>query len=494
MNMALTVDTAELDALAERVRDAALADGHDSKAANNFADGTLRQVAIDTTYTRQSFLSADTQTCMLEDARRRWQYAKSREGRPWTPKDHDSLLSKLTQGALASDNSNESQTTGLQPVVGCGEHYLPCSIPTEDLEYIDDFSKLKEETHHRGFVLTVRRVGDVVVGKGSTLIGVKDSKGAVEQLQLCHRDGQELKHDRIRPGGVINLREPYLTFSHTEKDVAELRVDHPDDLEIVLNGFESKWPGQWYGRREGEKRTAAQWKDQGNTELKQGALFNTWGCYSQGLHFCQDQSELQSDLRRNRSYVNLKLGRYGDAILDTCDAFWYQRKSMAREDEVRIETNRAKTLFRSGCAYYHYRDFERAARSFKLQLTMEPGDDDGGREMAKAFDRLREENGRLDFTALRKACTSSSSRMDVGNFLRNVEVWDDDRDGRRTVLAGKDFKAGELVMYEKALCAAWAREKGAHIAITYDAESDSMSFGCTWLWEKVVGHCAQTHQ
>ncbi len=96
-----------------------------------------------------------------------------------------------------------------------GRPYPPCTVPLQDLQPMK-ISDLRMDTHHRGRVLTVRRLTPVVKLILCSWIVVQDAKDAItgemERLEVSlhkSRHGQDV----LESGYWFQIKEPFFTLS-----------------------------------------------------------------------------------------------------------------------------------------------------------------------------------------------------------------------------------------------------------------------------------------
>lgn len=134
-------------------------------------------------------------------------------------------------------------------------------------------SSLKEEEHHRGSVLVVRRIGPVAQTWARLLAALEDEKGNAIVLTFYHQKHNVSAEEFMPEGAVLAIKEPYLHLdcvhvSSTDNEAANVRyvvrVDHPSDL-IFLPFSDPLVPSKF--SPETILSTGAAWKDAGNSSF-----------------------------------------------------------------------------------------------------------------------------------------------------------------------------------------------------------------------------------
>lgn len=267
--------------------------------------------------------------------------------------------------------------------------------------------------------------------------------------------GREL----LELGEMFAVKEPLLTISETGE--IAIRVTHPSDLVVT------SWADEEIKSR--SQVTAAQCKDRGNAALKAKDLCTAHVRYSTGLKLAvggKDEA-IRHDLHRNRSHVNLFLGRYDHARIDSIAALTGLRDSRSKNLD-------AKAYFRAACAAYSLGDFEESQVLHEKQQRLAPQDQSAVTGIQKCQQRLRERlNGIYDWPKLRGSLSKFCTRVDAASFLGNTFVGESP--GRsRGLFATRDLQPGDLALAEKAFCTVWAHEYDSWSAMTYDVRDDTI--------------------
>ncbi|KAK4493981.1 hypothetical protein PRZ48_015167 [Zasmidium cellare] len=256
------------------------------------------------------------------------------------------------------------------------------------------------------------------------------------------------------------IKEPYFTLSDSAEPT--LRVDHPSDLGI--EPFD-------VGRDKGVE-CAEKYKTKGNIALRQGDLADAYSCYTQGLGIALksvgndgETHGLASDIHRNRSHVNLLLGRFDEALADALSSVTQKTSDKARALD-------AKAYFRAGCAAYRLEDWHKAKKYFSFQQQLAPDDRDAKVHQRKTEIRLREQAGAgYRFEKLKTSLSRSHPRVDAATYTGSTAIAKTTSHGQG-LFATNDIAKGDIVLCEKAFCIVWAHEEAAWTTMTLDARDE----------------------
>jgi tetratricopeptide (TPR) repeat protein len=361
-----------------------------------------------------------------------------------------------------------------------GNPYPPCALPFQELKSMR-ISELKMGTHHRGRVMSLRRVAPVARLKLNSWTVVGDEEGGVERLEVGMH-GQDLL-DRIPEGEVFKVLEPWFTMSEVEQEEATIRVEHPSDLLVVTED------GGDY------EKTAIECKEEGNTALRKKDLRLAHEKYTQGLEIISRGKEgvngekendmMEKDLFRNRAHVNLLLSRFDAAKSDALS-------SITSSQSQKHEELDGKAFLRAGLASYSLGNFREAKKYFEEHARLMGGDWDkeARARIRKIACRIREEEtGIYDFKKLKASLllsnSASGARIDAASFLQNVRIGQSSGRGRG-LFATRDLKPGDVIMVEKAFCVVFGQEENALSAMTFDVRDEMVRVFPAGLCKAVV--------
>ncbi|KAK5113327.1 hypothetical protein LTR85_010944 [Meristemomyces frigidus] len=408
-------------------------------------------------------------------------YAQAHKSKPREPKDARTLLMRHRSGIEFAKKQPHQRLSDANTILGIivGQPYMPSTKSVDELEQIT-IAQLRTETHHKGKVLLVRRMGGLILAR--TTIGsiVVDETGTPEILKLGHGDAS-LGEDGLLPTSVvIAIKEPYYTFNNEK--AGELRVDHPSDI-VHLRVTDSRVPASLLLEAEGritEIRSARELKEAGNAALKKKLYVEALNCYTEGLReSCAGEEDIARDLYRNRSQANLLLERHEAAKTDALAALPDSSDELSKLVD-------AKAYFRAGCAAYHLQDFKDARSLFDKQLQLVGTDKDGKIMLSKVMTRLHEqEHGEYDFSLHGSRLSKAYPRVDAADHLTKSEIKPSPGRGRG-LFATVDIKPGDLILCEKAFCVLFEHEEQHFKAVKYDVRTGNVTQGTGALWKELV--------
>lgn len=396
-------------------------------------------------------------------------------GQPRQPNHRQTLISQGTSASLMSDIDfgmgeapKNRPDTMVVFTVGC--EYPPSTALLRDLKPME-LSELRMETHHRGRVLSLRRVSPVVeIVASSWTIVQGDSGDEVERLEVYLHKSAHGK-DILDSGSEFLVKEPYFTLNNQGEPT--IRIDHPSDLVVSADNKDD--PEVWRkvnGDLNGapSNKTAAMCKDEGNAALKKKAFVRAHASYTEGLKLVASNNvaneSLSTDLSRNRSFVNLLLQRYDEAKTD----------ALASLTHIQDENNKSldsKAYSRAGTAAYSLGDFEEARGFFEEQVRLQPEDKEANINLRRVELRLKEQaTGVYDFNKIVSRLSKARRRVDTSSFEGSIEVRESPGAGRG-LFATRDLDANEIILSEKAFCIVWGLEAEAWTALTCDLRDDA---------------------
>ncbi|EFR04965.1 hypothetical protein MGYG_07968 [Nannizzia gypsea CBS 118893] len=375
----------------------------------------------------------------------------------------DFAAAALDLGTMSKDKSDDTM-----PAYTVGRSYLPCTANLVDLEPIR-ISELRMETHHRGRVLSLRRISPVVKLRLSSWAIVQEAgSDEADRLELSlhnTRNGE----DMLDSASAFLIKEPYYTLNTNDEPV--VRVDHPSDMVITTY---SDNPSSWRNNT-GDKdsasttsKSATQCKEEGNAALGKKEYWRAHACYSEGLKLTanDEDSTLRQDIYRNRSYVNLLLQRFDEAISDAST-------SLTHGTEEEQKTLDAKAYSRAGTAAYSLGDYEAAKSFFEQQEKLQPDDRLVKINLKRIKMRVQEkESGIYDLRKVANSLTKLQGRADVTSYHGFTEIKESPGAGRG-LFATRDIEANEPVMFEKAFCIVWSHDPEAMTCLTIDVRDNA---------------------
>jgi tetratricopeptide (TPR) repeat protein len=396
-------------------------------------------------------------------------------GQPWEPSDPQSLIQAATSTSLMQDLSSMAFGLGTQKkkdesmvayAVGCP--YLPSTAKLEDLKPIK-LQDLLMETHHRGRVLSVRRVSPVAELKASSWAVVQgeslDDVGRLELFLHRSRHGQ----DMLVAGSEFFIKEPYYTLNTQGERV--IKVDHPSDLVISVYADDPEgWRNRENTAARAETKSAAKCKEEGNAALQKQDAARAHQCYTAGLKTLSkdnpDDGTMIQDLHRNRSQANLLLQRYDESISDAL-------ASLVKGETEEQKSLDAKAYYRAGSAAYALGDYDKAKHYFEEQEKLQPGNQNANIYLRRIKLRVKERDSCIyDLNKIASGLSKNTGRPDVANYFGDTTIKKTKGAGRG-LFAAKDIQANEIIMCERAFCVVWSYEPGAFSALTCDVRDDA---------------------
>ncbi|TKA63010.1 hypothetical protein B0A55_10430 [Friedmanniomyces simplex] len=403
----------------------------------------------------------------MHDTDHRVSSVPSRRGQRRTAKDPENVLAGLSQQAAAARED---------PFVAISEPYGPCVAPLESLEVIK-LSELTTETHHRGKILFVERIGIVIQSSIRTLCAIKDDDGEAEAVELYHRDAS-LAED-LPSETFFFIKEPYFTLS--TRGFPVIRVDHPTD---VVNPDSSPKGLSKLASKQQVSRTASEWKDVGNGFFAKQEYFKAGRAYQSALK-AGAEGKLRLDVSRNLARVDLTLGRHEQARVNAINA-------VSDGSDPALVALDVKAYFRAASASYQLRDFPQSEEYSMKLLALASHDEDGLRLLERVRARLREiKDGEHDFQQLVKRLSRQQPRVDIADFTKRTVAGTSKGRGRG-LFAAEDVSLGGVILCEKALCATFEWESENSSTKTYDVRLKKFDGFPAALWMSTVQKLQQT--
>ena len=424
------------------------------------------------------FLTPDEADRVRNNVKGRLQKCQELTGQPRELSNASSSKNQIATASLLADFAQpESVAKKNRPdtmvAFAAGLPYPPCTVSRQKLQPIS-LSDLRLETHHRGHILTVKRVAPVVklLARSWTIVQA-EATGQTERLEVfLHRS--EHGNDVLESSSAFMIREPYFTLN--DQSERTIRVDHPSDLALCPtdypNGADKE--NQDPERTQGETnpplmKAAEQRKIDGNAALKQKDLPRAHSKYTEGVQMVRQddaaKTDIACDLFRNRAHVNLLLNRFDEARADAL-------ASLTGMDDSKHKDLDSKAYFRAGCAAYNLGDFQEAKFLFEQQQKLAPTDKDAKLYLRKIEARLQEQaSGVYDWKKIKAGLSKARPRVDAASFAGHTKVRESSGRGRG-LFATRPIGTGDLVLCEKAFCVVWGHESEAWTALTYDVRDD----------------------
>ncbi|KAF5989743.1 SET MYND domain-containing protein [Fusarium bulbicola] len=377
-----------------------------------------------------------------------------------------SLIQEMSSAAFGLGAPRKARETMV--AYGIGKQYPPSTAKLADLQPMT-IKDLRMETHHRGFSLSLRRVSPVSILQASSWAVVKDqSSSEVERLEVYLHTSQ-FGDNALEIASDLIIKEPYYTLN--SQGDCTIRIDHPSDLIVtaISENTESWRDSEQYSRRP-DLVSPDEYKRKGNDALlkkKNYAKAHFW--YTEGLKLSKrDQGceTVRKDLHRNRAHVNLQLQRFDEAISDALD-------SLTRGENKDLRSLDAKAYNRAGLAAYSQGEFLKARRYFEQQERLQTDDQQPKLHLQRVDARLREEaEGTYNMRKVVNNLSKMGGRPDTASYYGPTEIKHSPGAGRG-LFSTRNIETNEIILCEKAFCAAWSHEAETLTALTCDLREDA---------------------
>ncbi|KAK4495362.1 hypothetical protein PRZ48_013693 [Zasmidium cellare] len=407
-----------------------------------------------------------------------WNYASAAYNKSWQRQN-------LENARQETRRNRKRQSDGLAVVVPFTEPYAPCSKTLDQMEKML-LKHIRFEDHHTGKFLVVQVMAEPLFDFTYASTIVEDENSQPNYLSVHHAQvsiGKEV----LPKGAFLAIKEPYFT-AQKNQTTWNIRVDHPGNI-VRLTHNSPLLPLAWRlpALNINGARTAAYWKEEGNKAIKSGKMAGSSQAahyYTEGLACVRDdESELKSDLLRNRAAANLELGRYDAAKTDALAAI----NELGTKATDRINDLNFKAYRRAALAAYKLRQWSKAKDLLVSCLELKPEGgctdvDDLGR---KADARLREQStGEYSFDSI-TTTLGTQPRVDVADYFERTEVKASPIHGCG-LFATKDIAEGDIIMVEKAAHIMFENDPTFCHFFSYEAAADRVFFNMVPLWHGIV--------
>lgn len=425
----------------------------------------------------------------------------------------EARLREMHANALRSVKDAERTGAFLARVPGldktAAEHI--CTAPLRTLTETA-IARLPREMPAAGMVATLTTVSEPMYS-GSIGLLVKDSAGLVAQFGVynwLHDPVSRLQdaQDAFPTGTVLRVLEPYLKRSNSGPLV--LRLDNPINLQVVRRpGFTFAPPADPSDHDTlvaAAVKHAEGLKARGNEVFAAGRYAVALDMYSSALDV-GDSSLLPSPLRLalhgNRAAAALKLQRYLVALTDSeaalaidpvnekasfrrCDALLglcrvADAVDMAREKLAGCEAAAgAAAIAGSAGAARDSKAAAAAAESLSTWSAM----------AARCAEALAQSQGRIDLRSIPLSPAAQATEKTT-QYIGPVAVRP--AEGRKGwgLFATRDVAAGEVLLFERALCVRFEEPSGVAAALSLDGGRPALSAGTSHTLTSVLTHAAQ---
>ncbi|KAH7401742.1 hypothetical protein DE146DRAFT_735078 [Phaeosphaeria sp. MPI-PUGE-AT-0046c] len=340
-------------------------------------------------------------------------------------REHERNLKLLTSGAVGQRNF-------ILPLP-----YPPAKIPLSSTQhtYIKD---VKISSHDPNCVVVVRAITDPYVYSASITV-VEDENGDVARLTVCNLEDSFFDPVLARES-IMVVRQPCWTI--TPDGSYHIRVDHPSDL-LLLDSSNKIVPSTWRCKEEySVKKTSVGWKEEGDTNFLNKKFREALACYNQSLseRFDVPANIVERvNLHRKQCGVNMVLLRFDDAAKALAQAI----TTHAQSDASLQQSGLIDTAMILDWLHDHCNDDRNGICSALPQPLKDLA-------MRIKFDLgIYQNNGDYKLTTLSSFVGQLSLHVDAANYIIDTEIRQTQQHGRG-LYAKHDFKAGDLVMAEKA--------------------------------------------
>ena len=275
-------------------------------------------------------------------------------------------------------------------------------------------------------------------------------------MAIYNTESSTKEEELLPEDAVFAVKEPY--YQVNGEGGYSLRIDHPSDL-VRLSPRDPRIPQGICADMTENKKSALDWKTEGNTAYTAGQYLPAQYAYSRGLDHCRAaDGPLEYDLLRNRAIVNIFLKRFVQAMEDAKAALI---PIDGQEDEKAIALN-SKAYERAGRAAYELGSYEEAEASIKTMRELAPSNEDALGLLKRIKQRMREQStGDYDFMTMSRSSNKKHNRLDHADYTSDTTIRDAGASGRG-LFATKDIKAGQLILCEKALAVAFESDTAPH--------------------------------
>ncbi|KAG7406096.1 Histone-lysine N-methyltransferase ASHR1 [Fusarium oxysporum f. sp. rapae] len=377
-----------------------------------------------------------------------------------------SLMQEMSSAAFGSGAPRKAQ--GTMAAYGIGRPYPPSTARLADLQPMG-IKDLRMETHHRGCFLSLRRVSPVAILQAISWTVVKgQSSDDVERLEIFLHTSQ-YGDNTLEVASELVIKEPYYTLN--AQGECTIRIDHPSDLIVIAI---SENPESWRDKEHYSGRpdlvSPDEYKKKGNYALLNKKNYTeAYFWYTEGLKLAgsdEGGETLRRDLHRNRAHVNIHLKRFDEAISDALD-------SLTSGESEELKSLDEKAYNRAGLAAYSRGEFLQARRYFEQQRKLRPDDQQPKLRLRRVDARLREEaNGTYNMSKIVSNLSKTGGRPDTASYYGSTEIKNSPGAGRG-LFATRGIEPNEIILCEKAFCAAWSHETETFTALACDLREDA---------------------
>jgi hypothetical protein len=334
---------------------------------------------------------------------------------------------------------------------------LPLPYPPSTIDLLEAnrvyINNLRINSRNANDIIILRTITDPYVHSSSITI-VEDEQGNFARLTLCNVDDSVLD-PVLAKDSIITVKQP--CWSVVADRVYHICVDHPSDL-VFLRPNEELVPTTWRrAENPTSMQTALEWKQKGDSmfleknfrkALEWYVLISSqcgsrlkYRSYENGRLLLIDgfNPVAQIEIYRKRCNVNIVLLRFDAAAEDLAQAMFIHAKS---SHDLQISESVNISAVRSWLHSPSREDaldiishIPRPLKNLATRIKLDIG--------------LCQDNPDYDFNALSSHVSPLNLHIDTASYIRDTEVRQTAGHGRG-LFAKRDYKAGDLVMTEKA--------------------------------------------
>ncbi|KAH7073121.1 hypothetical protein BKA63DRAFT_577199 [Paraphoma chrysanthemicola] len=342
----------------------------------------------------------------------------------------DSLLQEHSRHFKFQTESNFQPRKFILPMP-----YCPSRTPLTTANWTR-IGRLRIASRDPNEAIVLRTVTGPVVHSSSVTI-VEDEHGDVARLTVCNLEDSML--DPILPAGsVLVVKQP--CWAIALNGGYYIRIDQPSDL-VVLDPNDTIIPPHWENdTRKSASRTISEWKKEGDSMFLKKKFRQALTCYERGRCLFNPDTEdaVQIDMLRKCCGVNIVLLRFDQASEDLAQGIaTYCKTDSALQELDLADTATAKR-------WLHNRNVEASVSSTRLPRPL--------RDLANRlrFDiGIYQQNADYELAKLSSAVGPLSLHIDAASYISDTEIKQTPHHGRG-LFARCDFRAGDLIMAEKA--------------------------------------------
>ncbi|KAF2198011.1 SET domain-containing protein [Delitschia confertaspora ATCC 74209] len=269
----------------------------------------------------------------------------------------------------------------------------------------------------------------------NTILIAEDESGDVARLTFCNLE-DSLLDPIFFENDVIAVKQP--CWTQLPDDAFHIRVDHPSDF-VKLEEDDELIPETWRAEKKEEvKKTAEEWKKEGDMAFLKKKFRVAMKCYKNGLLAPSLTISAKTDLHRKKCGVNIVLTRLDDAATDLANAIC---------SLLSTSSSHSPSLNPLQIVTWLHEDTPMNLLPEALQSVPKP--------FLELASRIKFDLGVFqptpvyDFPLMTSYVTPLTLHLDCPNYTSSTMIRQTPTHGRG-LFASKAFKRGELILVEKA--------------------------------------------